>query len=221
MNNKNILRYYGYHWECPDDNPHAERFYIIAQLAGENLSSYLKKNRDISQDRITEIAYKVAKGMAYLHKYNIAHRDLKPDNIFIATSLPSNEIDIQIGDFGIACSTGSPMQTLVCGTLAYMAPEHLLTKQVATDDLLLKADVFSYGCLLFELITGSPPFKDLPMGAIAASIMDAQRKGNPFPLEVPSYPVLLSKIIASCWDWKPARRPSFDQIIQNFKFSKF
>ena len=130
-------------------------------LSGENLRARIERG-PIPTRRILEIAAAIAEGLAAAHSKGIVHRDLKPENVFL-----TSDDQVKILDFGLArvevggaktegTETSIPTETdpsIVKGTIGYMAPEQLRGQQ--TDG---RADIFSLGCLLYEMLTGRRAF---------------------------------------------------------------
>lgn len=130
-------------------------------LNGENLRARVERG-PIPTRRVLEIAAGIAEGLAAAHSKGIVHRDLKPENVFL-----TSDDQVKILDFGLArvevagaktegTETSIPTETdpsIVKGTIGYMAPEQLRGQQ--TDG---RADIFSLGCLLYEMLTGRRAF---------------------------------------------------------------
>ena len=127
--------------------------YIVMELiTGESLRQLLQKGL-IPQDRALEIVEGILQALEYSHKEGIVHRDIKPGNIMITDSG-----DIKVMDFGIARATDDIGATMtntwnVVGTAQYLSPEQA-TGEVADG----RSDLYSLGCLMYELLTGRPPF---------------------------------------------------------------
>jgi hypothetical protein len=146
-------------------------------------------------------------GMRYVHSQDVIHRDLKPSNIL----LDCNQ-EIRIGDFGSSTlSTLDATQTRECGTLSYMAPEQ------RGDDYTNKVDVYSFGLIFYEILTGVKVFpSDLGIFGICEAARSGQR---------PDMPSWIAKwvgdLIAACWSVDPDVRPSFGDIADELKRHKF
>ena len=123
-------------------------------LQGETLDQLLKRQGPATVPEALRITRQVAEGLAAAHQRGLIHRDIKPGNIWIE----SHKHRIKILDFGLAreASGGDHEVTqtgIVLGTPAYMAPE-----QAAGDPLDPRCDLFSLGCVLYRMLTGSAPF---------------------------------------------------------------
>ena len=129
------------------------RPYLVMELVdGPTLRDELDRRGRFDPDRAVAIAADVAAGLAAAHDRGIVHRDVKPSNVFVTPSGPA-----KIGDFGIARVTADPSITRtgeVFGSAPYVAPERIVGRPVDG-----RADLYSLGCVLFEMLAGRPPFE--------------------------------------------------------------
>jgi len=145
--------------------------YIVMELLnGVDLARIIREHRPLALLDKVRIMYQAAEGLAYAHQKGIVHRDIKPANIMV---LPDGTVKIM--DFGIARATGDnskrrTQKGFVMGTMAYMAPEQL-HPGLDADQL---ADIFAYGDVFYELITGSHPFQAEDPGTIMYRITAAE-----------------------------------------------
>jgi serine/threonine-protein kinase len=134
-----------------------ERVCIVMELLrGEPLSRMIARRR-LSVSEAVAVAQQVADAMAAAHERKIIHRDLKPDNIFVAQD--ADGLRIKVLDFGVAKLLDGAGQVATAtktalGTAAYMAPEQFKSSRQVDH----RADVYALGCMLFELLTGAPPY---------------------------------------------------------------
>jgi serine/threonine protein kinase len=190
-----------------DVGMHAGRAYLIMEyLEGETLSQRLKKRGKLPFSQIGDIGRQIATVLDATHSAGITHRDLKPDNIFL---VPDRELGerVKILDFGIAKLSGtlaaaSPRTLGTMGTPAYMAPE----QWGDTSKVDWRADLYSLGCVAFEMTCGRVPFE-------ASNIAEACGKhlNEPPPKAsslAPTVPASLERLIAQLLAKDPAARPA-------------
>ena len=141
-------------------------FIAMELVDGEPLSSRLSNGAMPARDAL-QIAVAVVEALGVLHRRGIIHRDLKPSNVFVTGS------GVKVLDFGLARpvtshddDTGITQSGLFLGTPRYAAPEQLLG-----DDVDERADLFSAGVMLFEMLAGRPPFSGKTVAAIAQSVL--------------------------------------------------
>ncbi len=133
-------------------------FYVMDFLKGKSLAQMLSENQRLSASLLKQVMPKVLDGLQYLHENKIVHRDLKPSNI-VCVNNPDENIVPKLIDFGIAIAQDSSSVRLTktnvsVGSPAYMSPEQCQGGQV--DE---RSDIYSFGCILYECISGTPPFQ--------------------------------------------------------------
>ena len=145
FNSKNIVKYY-------DSSKDKNNIYILMELCdGENLRNFIDKHKNnnilIEENILKNVISQMCTGITEIHNKNIIHRDLKPENIFM-----NKNMDIKIGDFGIAKEFNSYKSKEItknkAGTDFYIAPE-ILQKGIYNE----KSDLWSLGCIIYELFT--------------------------------------------------------------------
>ncbi len=152
-------------------------FIVMEFIDGRPLSAILKTAGPLSADRTADIGAPVAAALGYAHKHGVIHRDVKPGNVLI-----TDEGQVKVTDFGIARAINteeSLTQTgAVMGTATYFSPEQ--AEGVGVD---ARSDIYSLGVVLFEMVTGRPPFLgDTPVAVASKHVRDhppAPRELNP------------------------------------------
>lgn len=177
---------------------------IVTEYAkGGSVRSFLskRKSRPVPIKLAVKQALDVAHGMQYLHSLGFIHRDLKSDNLLIAT-----DKSIKIADFGVArIEVQAEGMTPETGTYRWMAPE-MIQHRLYTH----KVDVYSFGIVLWELITGSLPFQNMTAVQAAFAVVNKGVR----PIIPQDCPPALAEIISRCWDANPDARPGFSQIVR-------
>jgi hypothetical protein len=195
LNHPNILAIY-------DVGTYEGTPYLVSELLeGESLSDRLKRGK-LGTNRAVDYGRQIAAGLAAAHAKGIIHRDIKPGNIYV-----TKDGRVKILDFGLAKltdiksqqhTTTMALQTsagTVMGTAAYMSPEQ--ARGQAVDH---RSDIFSFGCVVYEMLTGARPFQ----GDTTADIMGAILREEP-DLSAIASPVL-QRVVAHCLEKSPEQR---------------
>ncbi|OJH33558.1 hypothetical protein BON30_48070 [Cystobacter ferrugineus] len=175
-------------------------FLAMQWLEGEELAQRLAR-QPLSLEETLSLLRHSAQALSIAHQHGVIHRDLKPSNLFLRQGRPG---DVVLLDFGLARhlnpSTAMTGSQMVLGTPGYMAPE-----QISGQSQLIPAvDIFSLGCVLYECLTGQPPFRAPHLMATLAKILFAE----PVPLLQlrPGLPVALQKLVERMLAKEPSRR---------------
>jgi serine/threonine protein kinase len=148
----------------------------------------------------------ISSALQHAHNHGIIHRDLKPANLLL-----NSQGELKLVDFGIARDVQSPeltSQGLTVGTYAYMSPEQIAGKQATTG----KTDLYALGCLLFEMLTGRPPFE----GENFAQLFEQHLHSPPPRVRafVPGCPRELDELVAQLLSKSPDDRPFNARSVQ-------
>ncbi len=182
-----------------------ERFLTMELVSGESLAAILTRDRRLSVSRVAELIGPICAGLAAAHAAGVVHRDLKPDNVLIAT-----DGRVVITDFGVARAReaeGAQRTAIPVGTPAYMAPEQV----EAAPNVDHRADVYALGAMLFELLTGHLPWEGESIYAVAAARL---MKPPPDPrVHKPDLPENVALLVMGCMAKNPDERPQTAQEI--------
>ncbi|OWM70632.1 hypothetical protein CDL15_Pgr014305 [Punica granatum] len=196
IQHRNIVKFIGASMRPP-------RLCIVTEyMPGGSVFDFLRKQKDVLHlSTVLRFAIDVSKGMHYLHQNDIIHRDLKAANLL----MDENNV-VKIADFGVAkiqCQSG--VMTAETGTYRWMAPEVIGHKPYNH-----KADVFSFGIVLWELLTGKLPYEELT--PLQAAIGVVQKGLRP---KITSYThPALEQLLNICWQLDPSMRPEFSEIVE-------
>ena len=184
-------------------------FIAMTFVEGESLSDIIKREKKLPVKRAIYIAWQIARGLEYAHEREVIHRDIKPSNVMIKKN---NEVCII--DFGISISTHSQRLTnpgMTMGTPEYMSPEQCQNKNVT-----LQSDIYSFGIVFYEMLSGDPPF----VGGASLSILNRHLQEAPKSLRKKNDEVSeeLEKIIFKCLEKKTDQRyKKFATFIEELK----
>ncbi|KAH0652234.1 hypothetical protein KY289_029912 [Solanum tuberosum] len=206
LHHPNVVSFYG----VVRDGPDGSLATVTEFMVNGSLKQFLqKKDRTIDRRKRLIIAMDAAFGMEYLHGKNIVHFDLKCENLLVNMRDPHRPV-CKIGDLGLS---KVKQHTLVSGgvrgTLPWMAPELLSGKTKVTE----KIDVYSFGIVMWELLTGDEPYADMHCASIIGGIVN-----NTLRPQIPTWcDPEWKALMESCWGPDPAERPSFSEISQKLR----
>ena len=171
-------------------------YIAMEMLAGQSLRDILDSGVVLPVKHIARIAYNVAEGLAFAHASGVIHRDIKPANIMVDESGRA-----KITDFGIALLPSGSQTTAgtVVGSPKYMAPEQVLGQKADH-----RSDIFALGAVLYEMLTGRPPFTGPDINATLYQVLNAV---PPLPSDVnPGLPKGFDRIVARALAKDPDKR---------------
>jgi len=191
ISHKNICRMY-------DLDKDKESYYITMEyVPGQDLKSMISMTKPLSVAATLDIAKQVCEGLAEAHRLGVVHRDIKPGNIII-----DKQGHVKIMDFGLARSVKGKAETdegVIIGTPEYMSPEQVEGKRADQ-----RSDIYSLGIVLFEMLTGRPPFEgETPLGAAIKHKIEPPPVPKDFNPEIPDE---LSSLILKCLEKQPEKR---------------
>jgi serine/threonine-protein kinase len=144
-------------------------YYVMPYVEGETLHDRLQREKQLPVEDALRITHDAAAALGYAHARGVLHRDVKPENILLAGGRAL------VADFGLARAIGAADTTkltrtgVIVGTIYYMSPEQVREER----DLDQRADVYSLGCVLYEMLTGGPPYVGLSLTEVVMRILRA------------------------------------------------
>ncbi|XP_013888976.1 mitogen-activated protein kinase kinase kinase MLK4 isoform X2 [Austrofundulus limnaeus] len=204
LQHPNIIRLEGVCLEEPN-------LCLVMEYARGGTLNRALTGRRIPPHILVNWAVQIARGMHYLHEeavVPIIHRDLKSSNILLLEKIENDDIGrktLKITDFGLAREWHKTTKMSAAGTYSWMAPEVIKCSLFSKG-----SDVWSYGVLLWELLTGEVPYRGIDGLAVAYGVAV-----NKLTLPIPSTcPEPFAKLMEECWDQDPHERPSFSCILE-------
>ncbi len=188
-------------------NDGQDTYYVMQFLDGESLGDVLDRG-PITERRTRYISAQLASALGAAHRHGIVHRDLKPDNVFLVRHGDDGDF-VKLLDFGIAKLIDSSLRIngprtaagVVLGTPGYMSPEQLLG-----DAATPKSDIYSLGVLMFEMVTGRPPFQAEAWGELAV-MHTVHPPPRPSRIARGAVSPALESLILDCLEKEARRRP--------------
>lgn len=206
LHHPNVVAFYG----IVPDGPGGTLATVTEYMVNGSLRQVLvRKDRTIDRKKRLLIAMDAAFGMEYLHSKKIVHFDLKSENLLVNMRDAHRPI-CKVGDFGLS---KVKHRTLVSGgvrgTLPWMAPELLSGKSLVTE----KVDVYSFGIVMWELLTGEEPYANMHCGTIIGGIVN-----NTLRPAIPSWcDPSWRELMERCWSGNPADRPDFSVVTSELR----
>ncbi|HWU86563.1 MAG TPA: serine/threonine-protein kinase [Kofleriaceae bacterium] len=196
---------------CTPEGGEELAYIAMERLRGESVTTRLDRCGQMRPEEAAEVARQVASALEAAHRAEVLHRDLKPDNVFLVPdpAVPSGE-RVKVLDFGLAkigCSRHTELGS-VFGTPLYMSPEQCRSSGEIDE----RSDIYALGCILFELVTGRPPFE----GAIYEVLEGHLRQEAPRAAELaPATTLALDALIARMLEKDPDDRPASMAEVRN------
>ncbi|HEY5928023.1 MAG TPA: protein kinase [Kofleriaceae bacterium] len=189
--------------------PDGRSFFVMEWLAGESLRERLQ--RPLQFPEAIEILEQIAKALQAAHEAGVVHRDLKPDNVYLA-SLKGEKPAVKLLDFGLAKLTGSDSQRsdrtrtgVVMGTPLYLSPEQAKGAKIDA-----ATDVYSLGAMAYEMLAGVVPFK--ADSAVEIMAMHISARAIPLMQIAPWVPLEVNNLVHSTLEKDPRQRPTTAQF---------
>jgi len=200
---KNIIKFFD-HWEMN------QRLYFITEKASATLKNRIEELHPVEISTIRGWCIQILNALSYLHdraENPIIHRDLKPDNVFVAS-----DGTIRLGDFGLAIVTTK--NSSISGTPAFMAPEIWTSSTYDS-----KVDVYAFGMLMLEMKTNQTPYAEYK--TLFSDRANGRKIPPPASLDSKNFDIepktmnnRMRTVIMSCLEWKPADRPTAQDLLK-------
>ncbi|MFI8534976.1 protein kinase [Streptomyces aquilus] len=197
LNHPNVVGMY-------DFGSHHDQLYLVMELVdGWSLAQERALRGVLPPEEAAAVAAQAAAGLSAAHQQGVIHRDIKPANLMLATDRTVKVADFGIARFATADSTLTATGKIL-GTADYLAPERALGRSAQP-----ASDVYSLGCVLYELLTGRPPFS----GGTSLSVVQQHVSATPPPPSRlrPEIPQQLSELVLHLLAKDPANRPTAEQ----------
>lgn len=185
-------------------------FCVITEfLPGGSLRAYLRKleGKQLPLEKIISVALDIARGLEYVHSQGVIHRDVKPENILFDAECCAKVVDFGVAFEDVYCNTMEDDP----GTYRWMAPEMCKRKPYGP-----KVDVYSFGLVLWELVSGSIPYEEMTPLQAAYAVVNKNLR----PVVPSSCPTPLQQLMEQCWSAQPEKRPEFTQIVRTLESLK-
>uniref|UniRef100_UPI00398EB0D9 serine/threonine-protein kinase PLK2-like n=1 Tax=Pristiophorus japonicus TaxID=55135 RepID=UPI00398EB0D9 len=198
LHHRNVVSYY-HHFED------TENIYILLEYCSrKSLAHILKARKVLTEPEARHYLGQIISGLKYLHHKGIVHRDLKLSNLFV-----NKNMEVKIGDFGLATKLEEQKRGVICGTPCYLAPEVISMKRHV-----YKSDIWALGCVFYTMLSGHLPFE-------IADIKDTRQSlGETKYSAANSLSPAAQHLTASLLARNPEDRPSLDEIIQHDFFTQ-
>lgn len=181
------------------------RFYAMEIVTGGSFDKLLEKRGPLPWELAVKYFQQMTSALEYAHSHGVTHRDIKPGNFLI-----SSNGQLKLSDFGLATFASAQNLTAAgktMGTFRYMSPEQIRGKNIGA-----KADLYSLGCVMYEVLTGRPPFD----GNSPAEILDQHLHKSPPRVSSISFdcPADLDELVSALLQKDPANRPANAEVVQ-------
>ena len=174
------------------------KFFTMEYIEGESLKALIRRQGPLPVSQVLPLARQILGALEEAHSQGIVHRDLKPQNVMVAAGTGT----AHLMDFGIARATDGTSMTAtgaIVGTPDYMSPE-----QVKGERAGMESDVFSFGVILYEMLTGELPYQaDTPMSKVMMRLSHRPRSVREIHAQIPKY---LERVVKRCLEIDPELR---------------
>lgn len=200
LNHRNIVRVVDF-----GQNQDGRLYLVMEYLEGKTLLDEIEAEGPYSISAALPLLLKICDGLSHAHNLNVLHRDVKPSNVMLAEE-PGGKIVPKLVDFGLArIQSQMDEQQLTTGGRVFGSPSYLSPESATGGKIDFRTDIYSLGCLIFEALTGTPPF----LGETAFETLNqkiSQRAPTLFEKTGKRFPEEIEQIVARCLDVDPEQR---------------
>ncbi len=179
-------------------------FLVSEFVEGETLEGILEREKKLDPREVLRIGKSIAETLSRIHKEGIFHRDIKPSNILL-----KRNGEVKLTDFGLARSSkigGLTIEGEIIGTPAYMSPEQISGRPIDH-----RSDIFSFGVVLYELLTGENPFSSETYSAVLHKVLN-------YKPTIENFPIPLANLLEGCLEKRPEKRFSdFNEVSEKIE----
>ncbi|XP_019512921.1 PREDICTED: inactive serine/threonine-protein kinase PLK5 isoform X8 [Hipposideros armiger] len=200
LRHRNIVAFHGHF----ADRDHV--YMLLEYCSRQSLAHVLEARQTLTEPEVRYYLRGLISGLHYLHQRHIVHRDLKLSNFFL-----NKNMEVKIGDLGLAARVGpgGHCHRVLCGTPNFLAPE-----VVSRNGHSCQSDIWALGCIMYMVLTGTPPFMAATLSEMYQNIRDGC---YPEPAHLsPNARRLIARLLAP----NPAERPSLDHLLQDDFFTQ-
>ncbi|KAI3421471.1 Protein kinase domain-containing protein [Psidium guajava] len=227
LSHPNVLSYLCAFWD-----EEKKECFVVAELMNKSLACHVKENSSprrrvlFSLPVVVDIMIQIARGMEYLHSRKIYHGDLNPTNVLLKSRTPSEGYFlVKVAGHGSSCALNRNSHCLPnqdsTSPFIWYAPEVLAEQEKPESNSISKysekADVYSFGMICFQLLTGKIPFEE---GHLQGDKMSRNIRAGERPLFSFPSPKYLVNLTRKCWQTEPSLRPSFSSICRILRYVK-
>ena len=188
-------------------------YFVMEELEGRSLATVIQGEGPVPYERAALILAQVCRALAAAHAYGIVHRDLKPDNVLVMRRADGSDF-VKVVDFGISKSPGEGEERLTRAGTIIGTPEYMSPEQGAAASIDHRADVYAFGILAYEVLTGTVPFQGET--SVATLIEHQTRPPEPPSARRPGIPKEFERLILKALEKKPAdRQPSMVEVAED------
>ncbi|XP_017369899.1 LOW QUALITY PROTEIN: inactive serine/threonine-protein kinase PLK5 [Cebus imitator] len=200
LRHRNIVAFHGHFAD------HDHVYMVLEYCSRQSLAHVLRARQTLTEPEVRYYLRGLVSGLRYLHQRRIVHRDLKPSNFLL-----NKNMEVKIGDLGLAAKVGpgGRCHGVLCGTPNFLAPE-----VVSRNGHSCQSDIWALGCVMYTVLTGTPPFTASPLSEMYQNIREG-RYPEPAHLS-PGARRLIARLLAP----NPAERPSLDHLLQDDFFTQ-